>query len=100
MGARHQAARHRAQMPPWGADPAHGTFKNDPRLSESDIETIAKWVDGGAPKGDDKDMPTAPQFAEGWTIGKPDAVFTMDEEFTIPADRRDPLQVFPRADAT
>ena len=22
------------QMPPWGADPAHGTFKNDPRLSE------------------------------------------------------------------
>src|SRR3979490_2395616 len=21
-------------MPPWGADPVHGTFKNDPRLSE------------------------------------------------------------------
>src|SRR6476619_2009869 len=35
-------------MPPWGADPAHGTFKNDPRLSEAEVETIAKWVDAGA----------------------------------------------------
>ena len=24
-------------MPPWGADPAHGTFKNDPRLSQAEI---------------------------------------------------------------
>ena len=72
-------------MPPWGADPAHGTFKNDPRLTQKEIDTITAWVDGGAPKGDDKDLPVAPTFAEGWTIGKPDAVFTMDEEFTIPA---------------
>src|SRR2546423_11046359 len=25
------------QMPPWGADPAYGTFRNDPRLSETEI---------------------------------------------------------------
>src|SRR6266487_2661385 len=62
------------QMPPWGADPAFGVFKNDPRLSEKEIETIVSWVDNGAPKGDEKDMPAPPQFAEGWTIGKPDAV--------------------------
>ena len=72
-------------MPPWGADPAYGTFKNDPRLTQKEIDTITAWVDGGAPKGDDKDLPVAPTFAEGWTIGKPDAIFTMDEEFTIPA---------------
>ena len=81
-------------MPPWGADPAHGTFKNDPRLSEGDIETIAKWVDAGAPKGDDKDLPPAPQLVEGWTIGKPDAVFTMDEEFTIPPTGAIPYKYF------
>ena len=81
-------------MPPWGADPAHGTFKNDPRLSERDIETIAKWVDAGAPKGDDKDLPPAPQLVEGWTIGKPDAVFTMDEEFTIPPTGAIPYKYF------
>src|SRR3954449_7259428 len=72
-------------MPPWGADTPHGMFRNDPRLSQTEIDTIAAWVDGGAPKGNDKDLPAAPTFAEGWSIGKPDAVFTMDEEFTIPA---------------
>src|SRR6185436_16620027 len=36
-------------MPPWGADPAHGVFKNDPRLSDKEIATILAWVDGGAP---------------------------------------------------
>jgi mono/diheme cytochrome c family protein len=81
-------------MPPWGADPAHGVFKNDPRLSDADIETIAKWVDGGAPKGDDKDLPAVPQFTDGWTIGKPDAVFAMEDEFTIPADGAVPYKYF------
>src|SRR5260370_4715502 len=66
-------------MPPWGADPAHGTFKNDPRLSQAEIDTIAAWVDGGAANGDDADLPKAPQFADGWTIGTPDAVVTIEE---------------------
>ena len=81
-------------MPPWGADPAHGTFKNDPRLADRDIETIAKWVDAGAPKGEDADLPVAPKFVDGWTIGQPDAVFTMDEEFTIPATGAIPYKYF------
>jgi hypothetical protein len=81
-------------MPPWGADPAHGTFKNDPRLAERDIETIAKWVDAGAPKGEDADLPVAPKFVDGWTIGQPDAVFTMDEEFTIPPTGAIPYKYF------
>ena len=81
-------------MPPWGADPTHGSFKNDPRLSQVEIDTIAKWVDDGAPKGDDKDLPPVPQLAEGWTIGKPDAVFTMEEEYKIPASGTIPYLYF------
>ena len=72
-------------MPPWGADPAHGVFKNDPRLSDKEVNTILAWVDAGAPKGDDTDLPVVPKFAEGWSIGKPDVVFTMTEDFKIPA---------------
>jgi mono/diheme cytochrome c family protein len=79
-------------MPPWGADPAHGEFKNDPRLSQVEIDTIAAWVDGGAVKGNDADLPKAPQFADGWTIGKPDAIFTMEEEYDIPATGVIPYQ--------
>jgi mono/diheme cytochrome c family protein len=82
------------QMPPWGADPAHGTFKNDPRLTEQEIDTISAWVDAGAPRGDDKDLPPMPSFVEGWTIGKPDAVFTMEESFDIPATGTIPYKYF------
>ncbi len=74
------------QMPPWNADPAIGHFKNDPRLTDQEVDTIARWADNGAPKGDDNDMPKMPVFAEGWTIGKPDAVFAMAEPFRIPAN--------------
>src|SRR3954467_14685503 len=81
-------------MPPWGADTPHGMFKNDPRLMQQEIDTIVAWVDAGAPKGNDKDLPTAPTFAEGWSIGKPDAIFTMDEEFTIPASGTIPYKYF------
>jgi hypothetical protein len=79
-------------MPPWGADAPHGLFKNDPSLTQKEIDTIAAWVDAGAPKGDDADLPARPQFADGWTIGKPDAVFAMDEDFQIPADGAIPYQ--------
>ena len=72
-------------MPPWGADPSHGVFKNDPRLTDKEISTILAWVDGGAPKGDDKDMPAVPSFTDGWNIGEPDAVFEMKEAYQIPA---------------
>ena len=81
-------------MPPWGADTPHGMFKNDPRLTATEIETISAWVDAGAPKGDDKDLPPAPTFADGWSIGKPDAIFTMDEEFKIPATGTIPYKYF------
>jgi mono/diheme cytochrome c family protein len=80
------------QMPPWGADAPAGTFRNDPSLTQQDIETIAAWVDAGAPKGDDKDLPKAPEFAEGWTIGRPDVVFEMEEPFHIPAEGAIPYQ--------
>jgi mono/diheme cytochrome c family protein len=82
------------QMPPWGADPAFGTFKNDPRLTDKEIQTIVDWVDAGAPKGEDADMPKAPQYAEGWSIGKPDAIFTMEEQYTIPATGTVPYLYF------
>jgi hypothetical protein len=72
-------------MPPWGSDQPRGVFKNDPRLTDDEMSTVVAWIDGGAPKGDDKDLPARPQFADGWTIGKPDMVFRMAEDYRIPA---------------
>ena len=81
-------------MPPWSADPHVGKFSNDPSLSQKEIDTIVSWVDAGAPKGDDKDMPPIPKFVEGWTIGKPDVVLAMKEEYTVPADGTVPYLYF------
>jgi hypothetical protein len=82
------------QMPPWSADPHFGKFSNDPSLSQKEIDTIVSWVDAGAPKGDDKDMPPTPKFVSGWTIGKPDVVLEMQEEYSIPADGTVPYLYF------
>lgn len=76
----------RREMPPWGADPAFGPYANDPSLTQAQIDTIAAWVDGGAPAGSPADLPATPVFAEGWSIGEPDLIFSMVEPFTVPAD--------------
>ena len=72
-------------MPPWHADRAYGAFRNNPSLSQGEIDTIVSWVNAGAPEGNPKDTPALPKFAEGWQIGKPDQVFEMAADFEVPA---------------
>jgi hypothetical protein len=81
-------------MPPWHADPHHGEWANDRRLSQKEIDTIAAWVMGGAKEGEAKDLPPVPQFAEGWNIGQPDLVIPMPEEFTLAATGPDEYRYF------
>src|ERR1043165_8174210 len=71
-------------MPPWFADPHFGSFANDARLSQKEIDTIASWVDAGAPQGDAKEMPKPPEFTDGWQLGEPDLVVELPE-VQIPA---------------
>ncbi len=74
------------RMPPWHADPHFGKFANDRRLSKEDKETLLAWIDQGCPQGDDKELPAPKEWHEGWWIGKPDVVITMNEDFAVPAD--------------
>ena len=67
------------KMPPWKADPHFGKWSNDPRLSDAEIATLKAWIDGGKLEGNPKDMPVAPEFPDGWKIGKPDAVIAIPE---------------------
>jgi hypothetical protein len=92
-GAIRQKVSSRA-MPPWHADPAHGTFRNDLRLSDKEIDTIVRWADGGAREGDPSALPALPTFPAGWQIGTPDAVFEMAQEFEVPAAGEIPYQYF------
>src|SRR5581483_3187047 len=82
------------QMPPWHASEPRGTFLNDRRLTDADKNTLVAWVDAGAPQGDPKDLPPAPQFAEGWQIGKPDLVLSMQQRYEVPASGTIAYQFF------
>src|SRR5580765_1273561 len=52
------------EMPPWYIDRTVGLrkFDNDPSLSDAEVNTIVKWVDSGAARGNPADMPPPVQF--------------------------------------
>jgi hypothetical protein len=74
------------RMPPWHADPRFGKWRNDRRLSKDEKQTLKSWLDGGMPRGDDRDLPAQPKFSSDWKIGKPDVVFQMPSAFKVPAE--------------
>jgi peroxiredoxin len=73
------------RMPPWHADSRYGEFANDRSLSKAEIATLSDWLAAGTPKGDDKDLPRPVEWVKGWSLGKPDLVISMPEEFEVPA---------------
>jgi thiol-disulfide isomerase/thioredoxin len=80
---REVVAEHR--MPPWHADPAHGKFVNDRRLSDSDQKTLLAWIDQGCPEGDAADLPPPRRYVQGWRIEHPDEIIQMSREMRVPA---------------
>ena len=73
------------EMPPWKPAQGCGDFKDERRLTDGEIDTLAKWVDGGAPEGNPVDLPQPLDFSGGWALGEPDAVYKMPEAFKAPA---------------
>ena len=79
------------QMPPWHLDRSIGTYKDDPSLTDQDIDTIVSWVDNGAPQGNPEDAPAPLELAafDEWVRGEPDLIVSMKNGFTIPAEGPD-----------
>jgi hypothetical protein len=93
------AVENRMMPPGWYIDRTVGIqhFKNDPSLSDAEIETIARWVDGGAPLGDPALVPPPVEWKgehEYWELedkhgwGPPDLIIT-SPPFTVPAETGD-----------
>jgi len=85
------------QMPPWHIDKSVGVqkFKNDISLTDEQVDTIVRWVDGGALQGDPKDLPPPrPLVTDNeWKAvrdgyGPPDLV-VKSSEYTMPAEHQD-----------
>ncbi|MBI1873125.1 MAG: cytochrome c [Acidobacteria bacterium] len=84
------------EMPPYRYDDDVGiqNLKYDLRLSEVEIQTIARWVDNGAPFGNPADLPPPLTFPDPtkWAFadqfGPPDLV-VRTKPFTLPAEGQD-----------
>ncbi len=73
-------------MPPWYAEPGSGPWSNDPSLTPEERADLIAWCSLEAPEGDGAHAPRPRVWAEGWTIGQPDLVVAMPEEFPVPAE--------------
>lgn len=70
------------RMPPWNALPDYrGVFANERRLGERDKALLLRWIADGMPRGLPAEDPPPLDWPEGWRIGEPDAVFTVDTVF-------------------
>ena len=84
------------EMPPWHIDRTVGIqrFKNDPSLSDEQIETIVRWIDEGMPEGQPGDMPPPIRWPDAsvWQLagrfGPPDLV-VRSAPFDVPERGQD-----------
>ncbi len=81
-------------MPPWKAEPGYGEFANDRHLTTDQIDLIQEWAKSGAVEGSAADLPPAPKFTDGWTLGEPDVVLEPDEDFHLAAEGPDLYRCF------
>ena len=86
----------RGVMPPWFAakDKSQpvSPWSNDRSLSQSEKELLFAWIDNQTPAGDPSHSPAPRTFADGWLIGKPDAVFEFSQPVRIKATGTMPYQ--------
>lgn len=73
-------------MPPWLPDSGYEAFDGERRLTSSEIDTLRRWVEQGAPEGRASDLPEQPKFASGWRLGTPDLIVTLPRPYVVAAE--------------
>lgn len=84
------------RMMPFQAVKGYGAFRHSYALPQRDQELLISWIEGGAPKGEEKDYPREEieKLANGqdWPAGEPDLVLQPAKETRIPAEAEDDLR--------
>ncbi|MFN7928153.1 MAG: hypothetical protein U0Y68_09430 [Blastocatellia bacterium] len=73
------------RMPPYQAVVGYGDFQNPYLLPKRDVELLISWVEGGAPRGEAKDIPKELMPNATWAFGKPDLNLQPEQMIKIPA---------------
>ncbi len=73
------------RMPPWHADPQVNRFKHDMSLSIEQAQTLVRWIDAGAPRGEGEDpLLAVVEPDNAWELGEPDLIVDLPA-FSVPA---------------
>ncbi len=81
-------------MPPWLPERGRVEFLGERGLDDDEIALIRLWVEQGAAEGDPADLPPLPAFTQGWQLGEPDVILTMEDTFSVPAEGVDVYRNF------
>jgi len=84
-------------MPPWPAAPPDSgevKFANDRSMTDDEIRLVSLWVESGAPKGEEKDLPPPAKFYEGWMLGEPEMVMGMETPYEFSGEGPDDYRCF------
>lgn len=81
------------RMPPWKPLAGCGEFLEERRLTPAQIQTIARWVDSGAPEGDPAHLPPPVTPAGDWQLGQPDQIVE-PADFWLPPGDQDSFRCF------
>lgn len=78
-------------MPPWFAtEKFNGVFRNERSLTKDEIDTITRWVEQGAKRGNPSDAPGPVSFpSKEWWLGAPDLVVPLPEKIWVGDDVKD-----------
>ncbi len=84
------------RMPPWHANPAHGSFANSRVMSDDEKQIIREWAEAGAPEGDPNDLPAEREYLTGWRLPRvPDQIIGMSSSpYVVPPDETVEYQYF------
>jgi tetratricopeptide (TPR) repeat protein/mono/diheme cytochrome c family protein len=85
----------RRYMPPWKPlEGFGGPFVGERRLTDAQIHTIARWVEGGMPEGPPAESRSNGSAPAEWQLGTPDLVVTLTEPYILTADGPDVFRNF------
>lgn len=81
-------------MPPWKLVNDNLSFSHDRRLTDSELQLVKAWVEGGSPLGDPNIAIELPTFPKDWQLGEPDLIVEMEGSFAVPESGRDIYRSF------
>ena len=74
------------RMPPWQADPHHGTFSQDLSLTPEEKQMLLHWIEQGTPRGEEEDpLAINERELKPWPLGKPDHIIDLPAQ-KVPAN--------------